>query len=338
MPRPVTAWIAGVAGVLPERRRTSAEVEEIVAANSPGLAVPPGIVALATGIHERRVVDEGVYASDLAADAGCGVLRKTDTPPSRVDLLIYASAGQDLTEPATANIVQEKIGTDCPVFDVKNACNSFLNGIEVAEGLIAAGAYSTILVTVGETPSRGIKWHTRDRRDLRLSFPGYTLGDAGAAALVVPATDERGIFYRSFTTVSRYWDVATVPGGGSRHPRGDEHSYITGDASRLRTAFAELGPRVIHDALTATGTRFEDYQRILVHQVSVPFLDAFVHATGVPADRIEMTIPMLGNMAAASLPIGFVQAEQRGALAAGDRVMWIGLAGGISVGIMLTTV
>jgi acyl-CoA:acyl-CoA alkyltransferase len=263
------------------------------------------------------------------------VLGKTGTAAEDVDLLIYASAGQDLTEPATANIVQEKAGTCAPVFDVKNACNSFLNGLELAESLIASGAYKRILVTVGETPSRAIKWHTRDRQDLRLSFPGYTLGDAGAAALVVPSVDDRGIFFRSFTTVSRYWDVATVPGGGSMHPRGDEYTYISGDASQLRDAFAELGPVVIQRALEATQTTFDDFSRILVHQVSLPFLNAFVRATSVPMDKIEITIPSLGNMAAASLPVAFVQAAARGAIGPGDNVMWIGLAGGISVAVML---
>jgi 3-oxoacyl-[acyl-carrier-protein] synthase III len=332
------ARIVALAASLPSLRRSSSEVEAIIAANSPGAVIPKGIVESVTGIRERRVAAEGVFASDLAADAARQVLRKTATPPGEVDLLIYASAGQDLTEPATANIVQEKTGTACPVFDLKNACNSFLNGLEVAEALIRAGAYRTILVTVGETPTRGIKWQTRDRNDLRLSFPGYTLGDGGAAALVVPATDERGIFYRSFTTVSRYWNLATVLGGGSMYPRGDEYSYISGDAARLKDAFAELGPSMIQEALAATGTTFDDYSRILVHQVSLPFLRAFVRATGVPRDKIEMTAPMLGNMAAASLPVAFAQAEQRGAIQPGDRVMWIGLAGGISVGLLLVTV
>ena len=332
------ARIVAIAASLPPLRRTSSEVESIIAANSPGTVIPKGIVESVTGIRERRVAAEGVFASDLAADAARQVLHKTGTPPSNVELLIYASAGQDLTEPATANIVQEKTGTACPVFDLKNACNSFLNGLEVAEALIRAGAYRTILVTVGETPTRGIKWQIYGRDDLRLSFPGYTLGDGGAAALVVPATDERGIFYCSFTTVSRHWNLATVLGGGSMHPRGDEYSYISGDASRLKDAFAEVGPAVIQEALAATGTTFDDYRRILVHQVSLPFLRAFVRATGVPRDKIEMTLPMLGNMAAASLPVAFAQAQKRGAIQSGDRVMWIGLAGGISVGVLLSVV
>jgi 3-oxoacyl-[acyl-carrier-protein] synthase-3 len=332
----VRARIAGIACSLPTRCRTSPEVEALIAAHSPATTVPRGIVALATGIQSRRVVDDGVFASDLAAAAGCRVLAETGTDPAEIDLLLYASAGQDLTEPATAHIVQERIGTRAAVFDVKNACNSFLNGLEVAEAMIAAGLYRRVLVTVGETPSRAIRWQAADRHALRLAFPGYTLGDAGAAALVVPATDDRGMAYRAFTTVSKYWSIATVPGGGSRHPRGDEFTYIEGDATHLRAAFAELGPAVIQRALRATDTTLDDYQRILVHQVSVPFLDAFVKATGVPAEKVELTIPHLGNMAAASLPVAYVQARERGAIAPGDPVLWIGLAGGISVGVMVT--
>jgi 3-oxoacyl-[acyl-carrier-protein] synthase-3 len=331
-----TARIAGVAAALPPLRRRSETIEAMVAANSPDHTVPPGIVALATGIQERRVAAEGVFGSDLAAAAAREVLAQTGTSVDAIDLLLYASAGQDLLEPATANIVQEKVGTRAAVFDISNACNSFLNGLQVAEALIGSGAYRSVLVTVGETPSRSIKWQTRDRRELRLAFPGYTLGDAGAAALLVPADDERGIVYQSFTTVSRYWDVATIPGGGSMHPRGDEYSYLTGDASRLRDAFAELGPRLLDTALHATGMRYADFARILVHQVSVPFLHAFARATGVPLDRVELTIPALGNMAAASLPVGFVQARQERRIQAGDRVLWIGLAGGISVGVMVS--
>src|SRR6185437_1487240 len=117
---------------------------------SPGFGVPRGIVQSTTGIRSRAVADEGVNCSDLAASAAVRVLRKTGTRPDEVDLLIFASASQDLLEPATANIVQEKTGTRCPVFDLKNACNSFLNALEVGSALIQAGGYRRVLITVGE--------------------------------------------------------------------------------------------------------------------------------------------------------------------------------------------
>lgn len=331
--RPV--GLVGVAAYLPPDRLSSCEVEQKVAALSAGVAIPSGIIELMTGIRSRRVAADGVNASDLAAEAGRRALQKTGVRASEVDLVIYASVSQDLLEPATANIVQEKLGTACPVFDLKNACNSFLNAVQVGEALIQNGTYRTVLITVGEMPSRCIKWSVEDREDLKLSFPGYTLGDAGAAALLRPARNTRGIFYRSFLTASRFWDRGVIPGGGSMHPRGDEWSYIQGDGTMLKQAFFEVGPDILSDALRATGTTCADYDRVLVHQVSMPFIKSFLDLTGVPFEKMVITLPDLGNMGAASLPIAFSLAEDRGEIRPGDRIMWIGLAGGISLGVML---
>ncbi len=326
--------IAGVASYLPPTSRSSSDVEDMIAASSPDVTFPRGIVELMTGVRSRRVADEGVNASDLAGGAGRRVLEATRTHPNDVDFLIFASASQDLLEPATANIVQEKVGTACPVIDVKNACNSFLSGLQVGEALILSGSVKKVLVTTGEIPSRSIKWAVDSREDLKASFPGYTLGDAGAAALLMPSDDERGIFHRSFQTVSRHWPLATILGGGSIHPRGDEYSYFQSEGTALRDAFAETGPGILEAALKSTQTTLADYARILVHQVSLPSLRSFLAVTGVPADRVELTLPDLGNIASATLPIGFVEAERAGHLSSGDRVLWIGLASGISIGVL----
>ena len=220
------------------------------------------------------------------------------------------------------------------MFDVKNACNSFLSGIQVADGLIKAGAARRILVTSGETPSRSIKWSVRDREDFKFSFPGYTLGDAGAAALLVASDDERGIFHQSFQTVSRHWQVATIPGGGSAHPRGDEFSYFRSDGTALRDAFVENGAGILERALAETGTCLSDYSRILVHQVAMPFLRVFIDVTGVPPEKVEVTLPEHGNIASTTLPVAFAQSVALDGIQPGDNVLWIGLASGISVGVM----
>jgi 3-oxoacyl-[acyl-carrier-protein] synthase III len=332
--RPPRVRVAGVASYLPPARRSSAEVEEMVTACSPNVPVPSGLVQAMTGVRWRHVADEGVNASDLAAAASRTVLESTRTSPGDVDLLIFASASQDMLEPATANMVQEKVGTACPVFDVKNACNSFLCGIQAAEALILTGQANVALVTCGEIPSRSIKWAVQGKRDLKSSFPGYTLGDAGAAALLVRSDDERGIFHRSFQTMSRYWHLATIAGGGSAHPRGDEHSYFQSDGMAMRDAFAEMGAHPIERALEQSGTSFDDYSCILVHQVAMPYLRKFLLATGVPEDKVQLTLPEFGNIASATLPAGFVVAERAGRIAPGDNVLWIGLASGISAGVI----
>ncbi len=335
----VRSRIAAVGSALPERRRTSGELEGLIADVSPRCRIRQGLIETMSGVRERRVAADDQNCSDLAATAGLDALERAGVDADEIDALIFASASQDLVEPATANIVQEKIGTRAPVFDVKNACNSFLNGLQIAEGLIASGAHRKVLVTSGELTSRVVRLDADCAKTLRRNFPGYTLGDAGGAA-VVSACDngQRGIFHRAFTTASRFWELATIPGGGTMHPRGEEFTYIRGDGTALRDAFQVVGPALIEQALRATGTTFADFARILVHQVSMPFLHDFIERTKIPLERIELTLPHLGNMASASLPVAYAQAEARGALRPGDKVLWVGMASGISLGVLMTEV
>jgi len=329
------ARLRGAAVYLPAAVLTSEELEARVRAQSPGVNIPWHAVRRISGVKSRHIAAADEQTSDLAAAAARVSLARADVDRKDVDALIFAAASQDLTEPATANIVQEKLGTSCPVFDIKNACNSFLCGLQVAESLIASGQYRNVLVASGEIPSRGIKWSVRDFDDFRLSFAGYTLGDAGAAALVSGTDDHRGIFYRKFQTESRYWNIGTVPGGGSMHPRGDEWTYFVGDGTRIGAAVASIGPGIFHDALRTTGTTINDYARILVHQVTMPFLKDFCATTGVPMSKLVVTLPTLGNMASASMPVQLALAEARGEVRSGDLVAWVGMASGISLGVML---
>lgn len=328
--------LAGVAAHLPATQRTSAEVEERITAASPAsLSCPPGIVERMTGIRSRRVLPDDEQASDLAAHAVRKLLAETGTDPAQVDLLIFGSASQDCIEPATANIVAAKTSLQCPVLDTKDACNSFLKGVQVAEALVATGQSRCALVAVGETPSRAIRWAVRDLDQLRTSFAGYTFSDAGAAVLLRPSSAPgRGIRYRRFASHSRFWDVGTLPGGGSMHPRDPEHSYFHGDGSHLKEVFASIGAGIVEEALAALGTSFDDYARVLVHQVTGPFLDAFVAATGVPESKLVRLVEDLGNMAAATLPVQLAVALQRGEVAHGDDVLVVGLAGGASLGVL----
>lgn len=325
--------LVAVAAHLPSAVRTSAEVEARIAAAG-GWAPPAGIVEAMTGIRRRHVLADDEQASDLAAAAARKVLAETGTDARDVDLLVFASASQDLIEPATAAITADLLGTRCPVLDVTNACNSFLNGVQVAEALIRTGQAGTALVVVGESPSRAIRWDVRSIAELRAAFAGYTFGDAGAAALL-RRTAGLGIVHRAFQTDARHWRLGTLPAGGSRHPRGDEWTTFRGDGTRLRDAFRSIGPGLVHDALRATSTSWDDYAKVLVHQVTLPFLEDFRAATGIPAERLVVTLPETGNIAAATLPLQHATAVARGEIVPGDLVMWIGLAGGASLGVVV---
>ncbi|MEU8266109.1 ketoacyl-ACP synthase III [Sphaerisporangium sp. NPDC049002] len=313
------ARISGVATYLPESTLTSGEVE----ARIQGYVPYRGVIERMTGIVRRHVAADDQQASDLAVAAA----RKLDIGDA--DLLIFASASQDMVEPATAHIVAAKLGMSCPVFDVKNACNSMLNGIQVAEALVRTGCHRKVLVCTGEVPSRAVRWRVAGRAQFVDAFAGYTLSDAGAAVLVT-ADPHRGIFYRDFSADSTAWAIGTLPGGGSAHPRDPEYSYFRGDGQRLREAFELVGPDIFLDALKRTGLTWDDFKLVAVHQVALPYLEALTRILGIPEDRLVVTLPEHGNCASATLPL---QLAASGA-GPGDRVALLGLGGGISLGVL----
>ena len=332
------AALLGVGAILPARVRTSAEVEARVAARSSGFCPRAGIVEAVSGIRTRRVADDAVQCSDLAVEAARRALDAAGVRPARIDLLVFAAAGQDLLEPATAHVVQHKLGTRAQVFDVKNACNSFLNGVQVAEAMLASRACEIALVVTGEICSRAVAWQVRDADEFRRAFPGYTMGDAGAAVVMARTRDGRGIFHRRFTSVSAHWELATIDCCGSMHPHDDARSHLRADGTRLKDAFLAHGPALLRESMCDAGVGFDDFARILVHQATVPYMDEMIAATGMPRDRVEITVTEYGNMASASLPVAYALATARGDLHPGDRVLWVGLASGIGVGILMVEV
>jgi 3-oxoacyl-[acyl-carrier-protein] synthase-3 len=328
------ARLAAVGAYLPERIRTSAQVEALITQVSNGFVPKQGIIEAMTGIRSRRVASDDQQCSDLAAYAARDALRRADIAVADVDLLIFASAGQDLLEPATSVIIANKLGLRCPAFDVKNACNSLLNGIDVAGALIATGQYETALVVTGEIPSRCIRWSVSSRNAFRLSFAGYTFGDAGAAVLLSACDDRRGFFRGEFLTEPKHWSIGTLAGGGSMHPRGNEYTYFRGDGAQLGEAFAGLGTAVIDRALALMETDLQAWDVVLVHQVTVPMHQAFLRATGIAEAKTVLLVDELGNCASASMALQLHRAFETGRVGAGAKVLWVGLAGGISVGVV----
>ncbi|WP_432135253.1 MULTISPECIES: 3-oxoacyl-ACP synthase III family protein [unclassified Streptomyces] len=319
--------ITAVASSLPEHEVTSRQMQERLAAAS-GLSLPARMLERVTGITSRRTAAESEYASTLAVRAARTALARAGLAPYDVDLLVFASATRDVAEPATAHIVQAELGSRAHALDVTNACNSFVNGIDTARAMILAGRARHALVVTGETPSRAVRHDPRGPDQLRDGFAGYTFGDAGAA-VVLEAVDRGGILDVDTETHSEHWPVGGILGGGSRHPRGDEHTYFHGDGGELREVFEKVGTSVLDRMRQRTGLAWSDFRHILVHQVTVPYLERFVELTGVPRDRLVVTVPELGNMASATLGVQLDRVHGR--LRPGDRILFVGLGGGVSI-------
>lgn len=322
---------------LPRTQRTTRETEQRLRAENPGLLLPTGLIRRMTGVKRVFVRDEGEQASDLAVKAAQKVLAENDGDP---DLLIFASASQDMVEPATSHMVAHKLGLPhVPVMDVKNACNSVVNAMQVAQALIATGQAKRVLIASGETPNTAVRWKLRYRRDFLRAFPGYTMSDSGAALMLEAgdAHDASGIDGMYFTAANQHWDVGTLPGGGSAFPRDTDKSYFDMDGTALAEAFLDLGPAPVDEHLARVGNSLDDYDLIAMHQVALPHLPRIAKRLGISTDRIVQTIDMYGNLASVTLPLQLRLALDSGQIRRGSKALLVGLAGGISVGLVSLT-
>lgn len=336
--RPPAVRIAGLGYAAPARCESSEDIEDRIRSVAGRLPVPRGTLRTISGVDRRHVVEPGEQASTLAAEAGALALAEARLDPADVELLIFASTSQDQIEPATAHNVADRLGIKrAIVFDVKNACNSFVDGIRVAAAMIATGSATRALVVTGETPSLAAQYAVANVREFRDAFIGYTVGDAGGAVVLERSDDERGVFYQHSWSASEHWAVSGVAGGGSRHPRGDEFLYAMGDGARLREIVRSFDPDISMRVYRETCTTVDDYRLFILHQVTAAFTDELIERLGLPPDRVERTIAEFGNVASATLPLALGQARDASRVGRGDHVLFVGLGAGISVATMALT-
>lgn len=319
---------------LPERVVPNDELEALL--NRSGPLLPAGSLERLFGIRERRFAAPHEQTSDLAVAAARPLLEQHGT--EEIDFLVFASACSDLIEPATCNIVQHKLGLRCPAMDVKNACNSFVTGLLVASGLIATGQCRRVLVVTGEKLSDAIRFQPDGADQLRRSLAAYSLGDAGAAALLSRSDDGNGIEYQRFMTVGEHWELCTIKGGGSLNPHSPvDVNYFEGQTAALREVIFNEGMTFVGQCLQEANWAPSDIQHLFTHQVSVGTFQAAAGAFGLRADDCEQVFVHCGNTAAASIPLAMHQALRDGRLQRGDRVALLGLAAGISLSVQLLT-
>ena len=327
--------ITSVATVLgPIETKMSDVLAQVAEASLPA-KMPVGYVPRLTGVETvyRRTEDQNT--SDFAAMAGRKALEKANLEIGDIDLLIFASASQDLIEPATSHIVSALLGANgVPVMDVKNACNSFLNAMQVANALIRIGQYKTVLIVSGEVPSMAIRWSCKDKDQFLRSFAGFTMSDTGAAAVLSASEDDSdGIIAIEFRSDSNRWDVGTLGMGGSRSPRDIETTYFDMDGRKLADAFMSLGPGILTETLAANGYSWDDFKVIGMHQVAAPYIDDICRVLTVPSEKVIKTIADYGNLTSATMAMQIELGMERGLLSKGDLFAYIGLAGGISTGL-----
>jgi 3-oxoacyl-[acyl-carrier-protein] synthase-3 len=326
------AVIVSTGHFLPERIVTSEEMERRVAEASPGVTVPPGLIEAASGVSQRRMVEPGTVSSDLATAAGLAALRNADLDPMAIDLMIFASASHDVSEPATSAIVQDKIGCRNATFvDVKNACNSFVNAMDFAAAMIATGRATRVLITSGEVLSPTINYALPGLAEVSRRFAAFTIGDVGAAMVLEASEDDsRGLLPARFTADGSHWRLSTVLFGGTLMGRDDSRWYFEADSAALQNLALSTLPELLTKTAADIGWTPEDLAFVVPHQVSWSIIEGLASALDFPTERCLLSLDMFGNTAAASIPLALSLADEQGRIARGDKVLIIGGAAGFS--------
>ncbi|MBI2123153.1 MAG: ketoacyl-ACP synthase III [Armatimonadetes bacterium] len=281
-----------------------------------------------TGIKRRHIAGPDEVTSDLALIAARRALDDAGIGPRDLDLIIVGTATPDMFFPATACLVQDRLGAkQVGAFDLLAACSSFVYGLITAGQLIAAGAVQRALVIGAETLSRLIDWE--DRRTSVL------IGDGAGAAVLGPVTDGTGIYSGAVGADGSAGDVLKVQAGGSRMPISSEaierklhRAYMDGQAV-FKLAVRTI-PGLIKEAVARAGWTLDQVDRIVPHQANLRIIESMVAQLHLPMEKFVVNIQEYGNTSAASVPLALYEAVQAGQIRRGDRNVLAAFGGGFT--------
>lgn len=290
------------------------------------------VVGIRTGIVTRHYADSQTYPSDLAFEAARRALRQAQIQPEQLDTIIFCGVDRDMDEPATACILQEKLGAkNAYAFDLTNACNGFLSGVDQLDSNIASGRSSIGLVAVGEVISQHVTWDARSKEDLKRSAMSYTLGDGGGAVVLRrPQAGQRPSIQGScYFTDGSYWPVAVVPAVNA------EHRLFKSNAAEIERAAVDYIPHAVREVLAQVHWTIDDVDWFIPHQVGKHVIHSlFFDNLRVPPQKLIYTFPHHGNVGAASMPIALCEAQADGRIRPRDRLVFVGGSGGFGVAIV----
>nr|WP_034908786.1 3-oxoacyl-[acyl-carrier-protein] synthase III C-terminal domain-containing protein [[Eubacterium] cellulosolvens] len=331
------SFIRGMGMYLPEKTYSSIEIEERAGYDKFG--IKKGLVKMLTGCASRHYVSEGEHSSDLAANAGRMALADAGLESSDIDAVLFCSITQDFAEPATVNVVMDKLDIrNAYSFDIKNACNAFISGLDVADSLIKSGKAENVLVVSGEALSRWTKFDYDNKEELLQRAPAaLSVGDGGGAFVVsrvVDGGEGRGIVNSRFHTIPEVWNNNVIWGGGVVYPKDASLLYIPGTTKALIDMHQDVSRNYIPPVMKKSGWEKKDIDCVLVSQVAKWITKNIRNIIGVEKDIMPEIVETMGNMGAANIPVMACEARRLGILKERSKTLLLGGAVGANMGVM----
>ena len=316
------AGILGLGCYLPPEKMTNSDLEKIVDTSDEWIVTR-------TGIKERRIASEETAASDLGVEASLIAIKDAGLKPDDIDLIIAATITADMIFPATACIIQDKIGAkNAAAFDINAACTGFVSGVIIAQQFVNTGVYKHILVVGTEKLSSLLDWQDRSTCVL--------FGD-GAGACVVGKSKDRRIVSSFMGADGSGGEFLKVPAGGSRLPATEKTvkerlHFIRMEGNEVFKIAVRVMVEAVNNTVKKIGLESRDIDILIPHQANIRILMAVAKRLELPVEKIFMNIEKYGNVSAASTAIALVEASQQNKIKKGDNVVLVAFGAGFTYG------
>jgi 3-oxoacyl-[acyl-carrier-protein] synthase-3 len=317
------AVIRGTGASLPARVLTNADLEKMVDTSDEWITTR-------TGIRERRIAGEDEPMSLFATRAAEEALRAAGLAAADVDLVLCATVTPDMPIPATACIIQDRLGVkNIPAFDLSAGCSGFLYGLAVADRFVVSGAYRTVLLIGAELLSKYTDW--KDRSTCVL------FGDGAGAVVLTAGEAPYGVLATALHADGAMADYIYVPAGGTREPASERTVAERRHFIRMRgNETFKMAVRSMEESsrevLAGAGLRPSDVDLFIPHQANRRILDAVGSRLGLRDDQVYINIDRVGNTSAASIPVALDEAARKGMLDRGDHVLFAAFGTGLTWG------
>jgi len=283
-----------------------------------------------TGIRERHIAADHETTASLATDAALKALEMASLPPGDLELIIVSTSSPEHIFPATACLVQDRIGAaKAGAFDLSAACTGFIFALNMATQAIRSGSAKNALVIGSETLSRLVNW--KDRNTCIL------FGD-GAGAFVLQANPEPGgLLSAVMRSDGSGGDLLALPAGGSRIPTtaatvAEGLHYITMNGREVFRFATRVMAQATQEAVALAKLTIEDINLIIPHQANRRIIEAAARGLEIPIERVVVNVEFYGNTSTASIPIATCEAAREGRLKPGDKVVFVGFGAGLTWG------
>ncbi len=316
-----SAIITGTGMSAPSRIMTNKDLEKIVDTSDEWIQTR-------TGIRERRIAQPHEAVSQFAEGAARNALEMAGVAPDDLDLIICATVTPDAPIPATACLLQHRLGCHrAAAFDMQAGCSGFIYAQSVAKQFIVSGRCRNVLVVGAELLSKFLDWTDRTTCVI--------FADGAGAAVMSEGSLPRGILASALHSDGSMSDFITMEGGGSMHPASEEtvakgmHFIRMRGNETFKIAVRSLED-VSREVLLAAGLTPNDVSWFIPHQANQRIITAVGDRLGIPPERCYVNIDRFGNTSAASIPIALDEAVRAGRVQRGDIILMAAFGAGLT--------